>query len=57
MALKDLGHSNRKIATMLGVNEASVRRGLRDYTPSRRSADARLGAAIREALAYSFLEQ
>jgi IS30 family transposase len=35
-ALKNAGMSNREIARHLGVNESSVRRGLRDHIPRQR---------------------
>lgn len=40
VALRDAGMSNRQIARELDVNEASVRRGLKD-APARKSNTAR----------------
>lgn len=37
VALKDRGLSNRQIAGLLHVDEASVRRGLRGYKPRGRT--------------------
>lgn len=35
-AMKEAGHSNREIARILEVNEASVRRALKGYKPAQK---------------------
>jgi len=46
-AMKSAGHSNREIARLLEVNEASVRRALKGWKPSE-STDRRFLVTVTE---------